>query len=213
MNDLTIIGTTIRQDDQGRYCLNDLHKAAGGIPHHRPSKWMTNKQAQALISEMGSEPEFGLGSGSTQSPNSGLGRAPLNVIHGGDWNGTYVVKELVYAYAMWISPAFHLKVIRAYDALVTGEIAARDGRIGIHERAYFKRHPKRSLIRLLALKGEPYWYIALAVQCSASTVGKAIRDMIEWGLMEANRLLAARTGMRAWWAFRRKHVNQLEMRF
>ena len=44
---------------------------------------------------------------------------PVITIHGGNNAGTYVVKELVYAYAMWISSSFHLVVIRAYDAMVT----------------------------------------------------------------------------------------------
>ncbi|WP_392552901.1 KilA-N domain-containing protein [Orbus wheelerorum] len=106
MNQLiTIENVVIRQDEQGLYCLNDFHRAAGSIHHKRPSKWLFTNQAQELIQEL--------------SPNSGLGQNITNVVKGGVNPGTYVCKELVYAYAMWISPTFNLKVIRTFDEVMT----------------------------------------------------------------------------------------------
>lgn len=106
---LTIASTKIRQDAEGRFCLNDCHKASGLGGEKRPSKWLVTEQAKGLIAEL----EVG--------PNSG---SPLHTVKSGlnSERGTYVCKELVYAYAMWISPAFHLHVIRAFDDLMQGKI-------------------------------------------------------------------------------------------
>lgn len=49
---LTILSTPVRQDPEGRYCLNDCHKASGGDPSKAPGQWLVNKQTQALIAEL-----------------------------------------------------------------------------------------------------------------------------------------------------------------
>ena len=104
---LTIASTAIRQDQAGRFCLNDLHRAAGAEPHHQPGKFIFNKGTAELIEAL-----------QANSPDSEISLKPV-AAERGRYGGTYVVKELVYAYAMWISPRFHLQVIRAYDALAT----------------------------------------------------------------------------------------------
>ena len=107
-NQPLVIGDfSIRQDKDGRYCLNDFHKASGELEKHKPPFWLRNEQTKDLIIEL-------------QNCNSGYTpiESPVNVIRGGANQGTYVVKELVYAYAMWISAKFHLQVIRAYDSMV-----------------------------------------------------------------------------------------------
>lgn len=99
---LFVLNTPIRTDAEGRYSLNDLHRAAGGESKHRPGEWLRNAQTAELIAEI---------------ETAGISAVKSQEGRGG---GTYVVKELVYSYAMWISPAFNLKVIRAYDSMATG---------------------------------------------------------------------------------------------
>lgn len=106
---LVIGDFSIRQDEDGRYCLNDLHKASGYDKKHQPAYFIRNQQTKDLIAEI-ENPSNGA-SANLQMPAVGK-------VNDGKNNGTYVVKELVYSYAMWISAKFHLQVIRAYDAMV-----------------------------------------------------------------------------------------------
>lgn len=108
---LTIGEFSIRQDEDGRYCLNDLHKASGDQRKDRPGYFIENEKTQELINVIEAE-YYDVG-----NPTSS--KKAINIIRGkGREQGTYAVKELIYAYAMWISAKFHLTVIRAYDAMV-----------------------------------------------------------------------------------------------
>ncbi len=98
MNTLTVLTSEIRLHD-GLYSLNDLHKAAGNARKHQPYLFLRLDTTQALITEIHS----------TETCSA------TKTINGGAFRGTYVCRELVYAYAMWISPKFHLAVIRAFD--------------------------------------------------------------------------------------------------
>lgn len=108
---IEIDGAVIRQDQHGRYCLNDLHKASGGEDKHAPYRFIRNEQTQALIAEI------------NRSPNM---VNACEMIKGGLDQGTYVVKQIVYAYAMWISAAFNLKVINTFDAVATGAMQPKE---------------------------------------------------------------------------------------
>ncbi|WP_264291647.1 KilA-N domain-containing protein [Pectobacterium aquaticum] len=52
MTILTISNITIHQDTDGRYSLNDLHKAAGNKQKHKPVHWQALQQTKELIEEI-----------------------------------------------------------------------------------------------------------------------------------------------------------------
>lgn len=117
-NQALVIGEfTIRQDEDGRYCLNDLHKASGAADKHRPTYFIRNEQTQDLIKEIESE-NYDAGNPASKNKQCENSHTAVKVINGGASRGTYVVEDLVYSYAMWISAKFHLMVIRAYRAQV-----------------------------------------------------------------------------------------------
>lgn len=106
--EIQLFDQNIRMLD-GLFCLNDLHKASGGAAKHKPSFFLRNEQTQKLLAELRVANSQPLHSTDSQPLRRVVGR--------GKEQGTYVCLELVYAYAMWISAAFYLKVIRAYHAM------------------------------------------------------------------------------------------------
>ena len=82
----------IRTDAEGRYSLNDLQKAATSGANPRTSEvyeFIRRPETSDLISEI---------------ETTGNSRNKAVATKTGRNGGTYVAKELVYAYATWISP-------------------------------------------------------------------------------------------------------------
>ncbi|EOJ8666820.1 TPA: KilA-N domain-containing protein [Providencia stuartii] len=141
-NQLIISNTSIHQDSIGRYSLNDLHKASGNAEKHAPNKWLRLDQTNELINEILNTQICPIKNNSELSVN----QHPVSSKKG-RYGGTYVCKELVYSYAMWISAAFALKVIRAYDDLVSGRVEQAIRRSTVQE-----RNPLKDAVNLLVSK-------------------------------------------------------------
>ncbi|MFC0946358.1 KilA-N domain-containing protein [Pasteurella multocida] len=105
---LSILNTSIRTLDN-LYSLTDLHRVSGSENKHKPALFLRLDQTKDLITEIEQSSEL-------QICNS------VKVIHGGLNSGTYACEELVLSYAMWISPKFHLIVLRAFLAMHRGEV-------------------------------------------------------------------------------------------
>lgn len=101
-----IISNQAISQHNGLFSLNDLHKVSGGVEKHKPSNFLRNQETKDLIAEIESENQIA-----------------YTIVQGGNTKttkqGTFVCRELVYRYAMWISAKFSLMVVRAFDVLST----------------------------------------------------------------------------------------------
>lgn len=100
---LTINNTEITQDGEGRYSLNDLHIAAGGLNSQKPSLFYRSGSFKSVVDVLNAQ-------------NRAFN--PIVKKQGRYSGGTWVCKELVYKYAMWVSAEFEVKVIQTFDAMV-----------------------------------------------------------------------------------------------
>lgn len=117
-----IINThSISQDKNGFFSLNDLHKASGNENRHAPALFLRNQQTKDLIQaiEKSDQVAYHTVKGNRKD---------------GAKQGTFVCREIVIAYGMWINADFHLAVIRAFDALNTGAVPCLPPKSTAHDR-------------------------------------------------------------------------------
>ncbi|MGO1190318.1 KilA-N domain-containing protein [Vibrio casei] len=105
MKHLLISNNEIRINEDGLYNLNDLHEASGGDKRHLPSQFMRSNNFKEVVDILTVQ-------------NSTI--KPFERKTGRYGGGTWVCKELVYKYAMWVSAKFEVMVIQTFDKAASG---------------------------------------------------------------------------------------------
>lgn len=100
MRNLVINGTQIGTDAEGRFSLTDLHKAAGADPKIKPFLFLRSDSVLKVVEVLKAQK---------------CAIDPISIKRGRYTGGTWVCKELVYKYAMWVDAEFEVKVIQTFD--------------------------------------------------------------------------------------------------
>jgi hypothetical protein len=116
---IVIENIKISQYVDGRFSLTDLWKASGSEHKFKPNYWLENNSTQEKIEYL-------------KSRNSGF--LPI-VTKAGKNGATFACKQLVYDYAMWLSPEFNFKVIDTFDDYINSQLKEKDWRQLRHESA------------------------------------------------------------------------------
>lgn len=110
MNTITLFNKTIRQDENGRYCLNDLHKAAmangQATDSHKPAKFLRNENAKAFVEALDLE---------------GQNCPSIQTIKGRGITGTYATELVALRYAGWISPKVEVEVYKTFQKVANAD--------------------------------------------------------------------------------------------
>lgn len=102
MKQLVINDVSISTDEFGRFSLNDLHKSAGSNPKNKAALFLKLDSVKKVAEVL-------------KVANPTL--EPISIKRGRYTGGTWVCKELVYKYAMWIDAEFEVMVIQTFDKI------------------------------------------------------------------------------------------------
>lgn len=101
---ITVFEKTIRIDADGRFCLNDIHKAAmangKATESQKPSEFLRHDKVKDFISEV--DLEAG-------------NRASIKTVKGRGITGTYATELVALRYAGWISAKVEVEVYRTFQ--------------------------------------------------------------------------------------------------
>lgn len=96
---IVINGTTVNQDDKGRYSLNDLRRACKSGEHKRPSRWLKLSETIKFIKAIESKKTWGYELVVKQQI--------------GSIQNTLAYKKIALKYANWLSPEFKTRLAEA----------------------------------------------------------------------------------------------------